>query len=232
MNERTSAALKRGVCGRRACDPRRHVLLGHGQCAHLLSTIARVPSIMKSHQFISRSIHVLLLASAALVAGACTDGGNSDDQREPPSTPEDDVAYIDELVPHHAGALDMANEVLARGADPDVRAMATMMRAAQQQEIDLMLSKRESITGRQTMPTMDDPHMHADMAELSELSGVALDRAFLRHMIPHHAGAVVTSHRALPNLTDAELRELAQMTIEMQTREAAEMLTKLEALGN
>ena len=30
------------------------------------------------------------------------------------------------------------------------------------------------MTGRQTVPTMDDPHMHADMAELSGLSGLAL----------------------------------------------------------
>ena len=174
---------------------------------------------------------ILLAFVAGVALAAC---GEDDDMamgREPPSIPEDDVAYVEELVPHHMGAIEMADEVLARGADPEVRAMASEMKTAQEDEIATMMSTRHAMTGRDAMPMMADPHMDADMAELRGLSGLELDRAFLRHMIPHHAGAVLTSHRALPNLTRPELRELAEMTVAVQTREAAAMLDRLEALG-
>ncbi len=173
---------------------------------------------------------VLLTLASSFALIACTND-TAPDSREPPSIPEDDVAYVDELVPHHEMATRMADEVIARGANGDVRAMAERMKAAQQEEIAILLSAREAVEGQRAVPPMVDPHMDADMAELRSLSGLELDRAFLRHMIPHHAGAVVTSHRAMPNLQRDDLRALAQMTVEMQTREAAEMLDKLESLG-
>ena len=192
---------------------------------------ALLRSIMTKHGRTLRSLHGLLLVAALAGAAACDSAGDADAQRDPPPIPEDDVAFIDHLVPHHATAIMMADEVLERGSDAEVRAMAAMMKTAQQEEIDLMLSKRSAITGRQTTPTMDDPHADGDMAEMSGLSGLELDRTFLRDMIPHHAGAVSTAHRALPNLADAELRALAESTVKNQTREAAKMLDKLEALG-
>lgn len=43
-------------------------------------------------------------------------------------------------------------------------------------------------------------------------------------MIPHHAGAVSLSHRALDQLAEPELIEMARMTIVVQTRVMNEML--------
>ena len=173
-----------------------------------------------------------LVVVLSAFASGCTDKDAEEGRRDPPSIPEDDVAYIDELVPHHAMAISMADEVLARGSDPAVRAMAEMMKQTQQREIDTMLSVRASLTGDDDMPTMIDPHNDADMAQLSSLQGIELDRAFLRNMVPHHAGAVVTSHRALPNLRQDELRGLAESTVAAQIKEAAAMQAKLEALGD
>lgn len=170
----------------------------------------------------------MMFAVAATLA-ACQDEDVAD-SREPPAIPANDVDFIDQLVPHHEDAMAMADEVLARGADAELKAMAERMKGAQAEEIDMMQAARADMTGRAAADPVEDPHSEGDMSDLAGLSGVELDRAFLRHMIPHHAGAVVLSHRALENLERDDMRELAGMTIVAQTREMNEMLDMLERL--
>jgi|694.fasta_scaffold118802_3 uncharacterized protein (DUF305 family) len=51
---------------------------------------------------------------------------------------EFDQLYLIGMIAHHEGAIDMANDVLAAGADPEVRALAEAIIAGQQTEIELM----------------------------------------------------------------------------------------------
>lgn len=176
------------------------------------------------------NLKTLFLATAALATACDTDENNPN--REPPASPANDVDYIDALVPHHADAMAMADEVISRGADPEVRTMAQRMKAAQAEEIDMLEAARDNLTGVREAQRIEDPHSPDDMAELEGVSGIELDRVFLQHMIPHHAGAVLTSHRALPNLEREDMRELAEMTIVAQTREMNEMLDMLERLDD
>jgi uncharacterized protein (DUF305 family) len=179
----------------------------------------------------SMTLKVHALAAAALTLGiAACDSSDSDGSDVPP-IPEDDVAYIDTLVPHHQDAIEMSDHVIARGTSAEMRTMAEQMKADQAAEIELMLRIRRDIAGSDSIDAATDPHMESEMAEMAELSGHELEVMFLREMVPHHAGAVVASHRALPNLTNQELRDLAVLTIDKQTREAAEMLDMLEAHG-
>jgi len=52
--------------------------------------------------------------------------------------PEFDRLYLIGMIAHHEGAIDMANDVLAAGTDPEVRALAEAIIAAQMEEIELM----------------------------------------------------------------------------------------------
>ncbi|MGK8465879.1 DUF305 domain-containing protein [Nocardia cyriacigeorgica] len=52
--------------------------------------------------------------------------------------PEFDRQWMQMMIEHHIGAIDMANTVLAEGVNPDTKALATSIVAAQQTEIDQM----------------------------------------------------------------------------------------------
>jgi hypothetical protein len=62
--------------------------------------------------------------------------------------------------------------------------------------------------------------MHTGMARAS---GATVDEAYIAKMIEHHRGAVAMAEVALRESRDPEVRRMAQVVIDTQTREIAEM---------
>jgi uncharacterized protein (DUF305 family) len=60
-----------------------------------------------------------------------------------------DEAFINMMIPHHEGAVEMAKAELARGADPELQALAQDIIDAQQREIDEMRQHLEESGGKE-----------------------------------------------------------------------------------
>lgn len=164
----------------------------------------------------------LLLSAALLMPSGCmnsSDHGGDTSEGVQPVVIGNDQEFIDAMVPHHEMAVMMADMVLKNGSDAHVKAMAQMMKDAQNAEIAELKETRERLTGSDEVPEMHDPHMDEDMDMMEAASGAALDRMFLEHMLPHHAGALQIAHNALPNLAEANLKAMAEMIIDSQAEE-------------
>lgn len=146
-------------------------------------------------------------------------------------TPANNVEFIDFFAPHHSMAVEIADAVLERGENIEVRAMAQQMRDAQTSEIATMASIRQSLTGDRASPTSPvDPHMQTDMQRMTSMNGRSLDQMFLREMISHHAAAIPTAHRAKPHVQNSELRAMTDDIFDTQSREVGVMQHMLETL--
>lgn len=74
-----------------------------------------------------------------------------------------------------------------------------------------------------------EEEMHRLMAAAH---GETLDQAYIAKMIAHHQGAVAMAEVALRDSRDPEIRRMAQVVIDTQTREIAEMRAWKPAAAN
>ncbi len=141
----------------------------------------------------------------------------------------DQKQFLAMMIAHHEGAVDMAEAEIAAGKDAPVKALARRIVGAQQREIAQMTSWYEALYGEKP-PAIDEQDMGmAGMMGMSGMSPDAItgaadpDQAFLRMMIPHHAGALMMADMVLNGSPNADVRALAEAIIADQAKEIAEM---------
>ena len=139
-----------------------------------------------------------------------------------PTGPNFDRTFIDNMVPHHQGAVAMARIELTKGTRAPLRTLARSIITSQTSEISLMKTWRQRWYGSAKTPTTMSISMPGmDVAALRNASDV--DRAFLTQMIPHHQSAVIMATQAKSDAHHPETRALAARIIKAQQREIAVM---------
>lgn len=121
----------------------------------------------------------------------------------PPAIPDfvvaADVQFLQQMLQHHAQAVEMTALVPERSSRDDVRLFAERISISQDEEIDIMQSwlreRGEPVldpSGEHHGPDGEMPGMlsQEQLAELEAASGQEFDRLFLRYMYQHHEGAV------------------------------------------
>lgn len=132
-----------------------------------------------------------------------------------------DAIFIDSMIVHHEGAIEMAQQALEQAEQPEIKAMAEAIIEGQQAEIDQMQGWRTAWFPDQA--TVDVGDMDMGPMEVSDDAGKPFDQRFIEAMIPHHEGALAMAKDALQNAERSEVKELAQTIITAQEAEIAQM---------
>lgn len=137
---------------------------------------------------------------------------------------ENEADYLVAMIPHHEEAI-VAAEELARSDRAEMRELGEDIVASQTEQVEQMQAWLD-----EWYPDVDTTSDYEPMMrDLSELSGDALDEAFLQDMIPHHMVAVMMSQQLLMH-GEAEHDEVVRLARDIsveQRREIALMRTWL-----
>jgi uncharacterized protein (DUF305 family) len=160
-----------------------------------------------------------------------------------------DQHFIQMMIPHHQGAVNMANLALSKARHPELKKLAQAIKTSQTQEIQEMKAwyKKWYDTDVPTVSSTGMP-MHSgtgtnqgmpmnsglgmDMTQMMGMMNVDLtalknapdfDRVFIEQMIPHHQMAVMMAAMVLDS-PHPELRNLAKAIIQTQSAEIEQML--------
>lgn len=147
-----------------------------------------------------------------------------------------DLRFIDGMVPHHEGALAMAEAALAHSNRPEIRQLAEDILAAQETEIAQMQAWRAAwYPDAPDVPIMYHAEMNHDMAMTEDMISAMrmdvdlgkadddFDRRFIDAMIPHHEGAVAMAEDLKQKSDRPELLALADEIIASQQAEIDQM---------
>jgi uncharacterized protein (DUF305 family) len=137
-----------------------------------------------------------------------------------------DERFIDAMVPHHQGAIDMAEVALENAEHPELLQLAQNVISTQQAEIEELRSIKEQEFGTSEVPTQMSPE-EMEMMGMEDPAELAnqrpFDLAFISAMIQHHESAIEMAQVALAESENPRIRELAASIVEDQEAEIAQM---------
>ncbi|QZZ20031.1 DUF305 domain-containing protein [Leptothermofonsia sichuanensis E412] len=147
-----------------------------------------------------------------------------------------DLRFIDGMIPHHEGAVLMAQEALQKSSRPEIRTLAKAIINVQQKEIRLLQGWRKDWypnAGQEPvmwhsdmnhmMPMTREMRSAMMMARDLGLADDQFDRRFIEAMVPHHEGALVMAQAALEKSDRPEIRQMAADILSSQQQEIAQM---------
>ena len=138
-----------------------------------------------------------------------------------------DESFIDAMVPHHRGAVEMARVALQNAEHGEIRRLSENIVSTQQAEIEELKSIKQKEFGTSQVPMEMSPQqmqgmgMTADPQELANQN--PFDKAFIDAMIPHHQSAIEMAQVAREKSRNTRIRELAASIVGAQQREIAQM---------
>ena len=138
-----------------------------------------------------------------------------------------DKAFIDAMVPHHQGAIAMAEVALKNAEHEEIIQLSRNIVSSQQAEIEDLKSIKQEEFGTSNVPMEMSPKQMRGMGMMMDPQQLAnqkpFDEAFIDAMIPHHRSAIEMAQVALENSDNPKIKDLAQNIISAQQREVEQM---------
>ena len=194
----------------------------------------------------SVAIGAAMLAAAVAVSGCSLSIGSSNhgdghmmDSSESVSAMSAEAMFAQMMIPHHQQAVEMSTLAETRASDPQIKALAAEIKAAQQPEIDQMkawlqewgvpIMDADEAMGSHMGHGMSGMLTDEQLAQLEAAQGPEFDRLFAEYMILHHEGAIDMADDVADS-KDPRVAALATAIIETQQAEIAEMKAMLESM--
>jgi uncharacterized protein (DUF305 family) len=173
---------------------------------------------------------LIALVAAALLA-ACARSAATQPTASEAAFNDADVAFLQDMIPHHQQAIDMAKLVEGRTRRPELVKLATSITASQGAEIRTM----QGFLTRWNRPAPavegaghDEPQAPGMLGEgqldwLQTLAGARFDLGFVTMMRTHHGGAVEMAEAELRSGSSASIKTLAKRMIAAQQAEIRQL---------
>ncbi len=135
---------------------------------------------------------------------------------------EFEIGYINRIIPHHEGAVEMAEMIVDRAPHPEVQQAAERIIADQQREIDELTTFLREEYGAELQ--RDERQMMSEdmMSMIEEASPEHAEQIFLLMMREHHQSAVIMGELVLQKAKSQTLLDQARGMIESQRAEQEE----------
>ncbi len=138
-----------------------------------------------------------------------------------------DRRFIDAMVPHHQGAMAMAEVALKNAEHEEIKELSRNIISSQQAEIEELKAIKKEEFGTSNVPMEMSQEQMRGMGMMMDPQQLAnrepFDKAFIDAMIPHHQSAIEMAQVALENSDNPKMKELAQNIISAQKREIEQM---------
>ena len=146
-----------------------------------------------------------------------------------------DLRFIDAMILHHQGAVEMASSAQQKSQRPEIKQLADNMSKSQNQEIAQMNQWRQAwypqagqlmaynSSQGQMMQISSQQMQSMKMSKDLGTADAQFDLRFINAMIPHHQGAVTMAEDALNKSKHPEIKQLAQEIVKAQEVEIAQM---------
>jgi uncharacterized protein (DUF305 family) len=139
-----------------------------------------------------------------------------------------DERFIDAMVPHHQGAIAMAEVALKNAEHERIKQLSRAIISSQQAEIEELKSIKKEEFGTSQVPMEMSPEQMRGMGMITDPQDLAsrepFDRAFIDAMIPHHQSAIEMAQVALEESENPKIKDLARNIVSAQQSEIEQML--------
>lgn len=138
-----------------------------------------------------------------------------------------DERFIDAMIPHHEGAVEMAEVGLDNAEHEEIKRLSEEIISTQQAEIEELKSIKQEEFGSSEAPMKMDMEQMEGMGMMMDPQSLAdqnpFDKAFIDNMIPHHQSAIEMAEVAGKNTGNERVKSLAMDIIDGQERELTQM---------
>jgi uncharacterized protein (DUF305 family) len=138
-----------------------------------------------------------------------------------------DRRFIDAMVPHHQGAIEMAEVALGNAEHEEIKDLSRNIVSTQQAEIEELKSIKKEEFGSSNVPMEMSKEQMGSMGMMMNPQHLAqrkpFDKAFIDAMIPHHQSAIYMAQVAREKSKIPEIEDLAENIVSAQKREIEQM---------